>query len=264
MHKLMKHVLIPAIATTLLVPAVLSTQSASAADYGDISGQFILKGDAPDLKPLVTKGQFAKPGLAPCSVNPVPSEDLVVDEKTKGIANVFIFLRKKPKKIHPDLKSTPDDKKEVVVDQVGCQYVPHALLLRSDQVVVVKSADKIAHNVHTGTIKNKQENFIIPGIDREGKNKIKFRTGESIPLPTKCDIHSWMKSQWLILDHPYAALTDKEGKFKIEKLPVGKYTFRVWQESAGWIDKKFKVDVKKGDNELDVVEVDVKKFKFKD
>ena len=38
-------------------------------------------------------------------------------------------------------------------------------------------------------------------------------------MEVTCDFHPWMKVYWLILDHPYAALTDKDGRFHIENMP---------------------------------------------
>ena len=51
----------------------------------------------------------------------------------------------------------------------------------------------------------------------------------------ECNIHPWMSAQWFIVDHPYAAITDKDGKFKIENLPVGKHEFIIHHQLAGMV-----------------------------
>ena len=56
-----------------------------------------------------------------------------------------------------------------------------------------------------------------------------------------------MRAYWLIIDHPYAALTDKDGKFQIDNLPVGEHNFRIWHERIGDIKKEYKVSVTAGD-----------------
>jgi hypothetical protein len=77
----------------------------------------------------------------------------------------------------------------------------------------------------------------------------------------KCDYHPWMIAYWMILDHPYAAITDKDGKFTIENLPEGDHELVIWHEKVGYIDRKFKANVKKGAvSELKAVAVDAKKF----
>ena len=47
----------------------------------------------------------------------------------------------------------------------------------------------------------------------------------------KCDIHPWMRAWWLIVDHPYAAISGKDGKFTIEKVPAGTQEFTAWQDA---------------------------------
>ena len=67
----------------------------------------------------------------------------------------------------------------------------------------------------------------------------------------------------MVVDHPYAAVTDKEGKFTIPNLPVGEHEFRVWHERSGYLDRKYAVKVTKGDVALKPLEVSVDKLKAK-
>ena len=69
---------------------------------------------------------------------------------------------------------------------------------------------------------------------------------EPLPIPVTCDFHSWMKAYWLILEHPYAAITDEHGRFRIPGLPSGRHEFRVWHERVGWIERKYEVMVIEG------------------
>jgi hypothetical protein len=70
-----------------------------------------------------------------------------------------------------------------------------------------------------------------------------------------CDIHPYMTAWWVVLDHPYVAVTDSEGKFEIKGLPAGKHEFIVWHERAGYINRKWELTVKAGDNPQDVQKV---------
>jgi hypothetical protein len=49
-----------------------------------------------------------------------------------------------------------------------------------------------------------------------------------------CNIHGWMKGHVRIFDHPYYAVTDKEGKFEIKGVPAGTWHAVVWHEGSGW------------------------------
>ena len=48
---------------------------------------------------------------------------------------------------------------------------------------------------------------------------------------------SWMKSWLVVREHPYVAVTDKDGRFEMRNLPSGEWTFRFWQEKAGYLSR---------------------------
>ena len=224
----------------------MAFQSEAQAQWGTVKGQIVFDGDLPKLKPLVTKGDSSAKDSAVCAAEEVPEEKLIVDPESKGIANVVVYLAKKPAKVHPDLVKSKDA--EIKFDQKGCRFLPHVLVVRTDQKVRVLSDDSIAHNTHTNPIKNNQENFIVPPNDRAGVLMKPLTLVERVPVKVVCDIHPWMSAYWVVIDHPYAAVTDAKGNFEIPNLPVGSHEFTIWQESSGYLDRKYVVDVKAGDN----------------
>jgi Polysaccharide lyase family 4, domain II len=234
-----------------------SPQTSLAQGYGHVTGQFVLQGDMPNI-PLAKLGDKDR---EVCVVNPPhPEETLIVDAKTKGIANIVVYLKKAPSKIHPALKASKV--KTVVFDQKNCRFEPHLLLVRTDQEVLVKSDDPINHNTHTHPFRNQELNFLVRPNDRAGV-PIKYDQPEFLPTPVNCDLHPHMKAYWLILDHPYMALTDAEGKFKIENLPEGDYDFTVWQERVGYIEKALAVTIEPGaTEELGKIDVPASKIKL--
>lgn len=245
-------------ASALVVLAGLAGGQVSA-QWGDVKGQIVLDGAIPKTKIIVEKGKSQKDPEVCAATGDILSEALVVDPASKGIANVFVYIKKAPK-IHPDLAKSKDA--EVTFDQKGCQFLPHTLLVRTDQVVKVLSGDGVAHNTHTHPLRGMQFNSAIKANDRTGI-PVTCKVAESLPTEVTCDYHPWMRAYWLVLDHPYAAVTDKDGKFTIGKLPAGKHEFVVWQESVGYIERKLVVEVKdKGTTEVPVIKAPLAKFKL--
>lgn len=241
-------------ATTVPVaPVAAAVVGQAQGDWGSIKGQIVADGAVTPLKLLVTKGDAGAKDSSVCAAQDVPDESLMVDDLTGGIANVVIYLVKKPAKVHPDLEKSKDA--EVVFDQKGCQFLPHVLLVRNDQQVRVLSGDAVAHNTHTYPLKNQQANFVVAANDRTGSLVPHVSIAERLPSKIGCDIHPWMQAYWVILDHPYAAVTKADGTFEIKDLPVGDHVFIVWQEKVGYLDKMYKVTVKAGANDLKPVKV---------
>lgn len=217
------------------------------AQWGTVKGQVVLDGALPKIDLLVPKGKADVRDAAVCAAQDVPDEKLVVDAESKGIANVVIYMAKKPEKIHPDLVKSKE--KEVTFDQKGCRFVPHVLMVRTDQQVRVLSDDAVAHNTHTYPLKNTSANFIVTPSNRIGVELKPLNLAERLPVKVGCDIHAWMTAYWVVVDHPYAAVTNAKGEFEIADLPVGKHEFIVWHEGAGYLDRKYAVDVKAGAND---------------
>jgi hypothetical protein len=200
---------------------------------GTVAGQFVFDGEVPKLAPLVKEGDGNVKNAEVCAKQAVPDESLIVDPSSKGIANIFVYLQKPPAGMPADLKESKD--KVVKFDQHNCRFIPHALILRTDQSIEVLSDDPISHNTHVNPIRQDGKNQVLSPNDRSGSVKWDFTVPERLPIKVNCDIHAWMSANWLIIDHPYAAITDKDGKFKIENVPAGEHKFLIWHERSGYV-----------------------------
>lgn len=208
-----------------------SPAETAAAGYGSLVGTVTYDGSPRDLPPLVAVGDSTlKPeDKAVCAATAVPNETLVVNAANKGLANAIIFLEKRPGNVKPELAAPPSEK--VLFDQKGCRFLPHVLVVQIGQPLLVVSDDSIPHNTHTRPKRNPEFNKLIAANERAGVPCV-YKKPESGPISVVCDLHTWMKAYHFPIDHPYAAVTDKDGHFKIEGLPAGKHSFNVWHESA--------------------------------
>ena len=96
-----------------------------------------------------------------------------------------------------------------------------------NQKVIIKNSDATLHNIHSMAKNNDQFNFAMPQVVK--KKETVFNKVED-PFYIKCDVHPWMKTWVGVFDHPYYAVTDKNGNFKIENKPAGEYEVIAWQE----------------------------------
>lgn len=223
---------------------------------GNIRGRIVYKGTPPELAPLIPVGQATRDGEVCAADMNIPNESLQVGNGG-GLSNVFIYLDKAPK----GAEIPPASSEPVTFDQKNCVFTPHALVVRVDQTVKVLNDDAVQHNTHTFPTRNAPFNQAIKPNDREGLDLV-YSRAESQPFEVKCDVHTWMRAYHIALDHPFAAVTGEDGSFEIQGLPAGKHEFRIWHESAngGYLERKYEVTVKEGDNELPAIEFDASKF----
>lgn len=212
----------------ILVSVVASP--AALGQWGAVKGQIVYGGSTiPVRKPLevtTDKQVCLKHG-------PVLSEDWVVDKKTKGVRDVFVWiepLKGKTMRIHPKLKALKE--KKVVVDQPGCAFIPHVLALREGQTLLVKNSAPITHNFHWRAFPpNREGNISLP----PGKSfEITDFKASRFPILMSCDIHKWMSGTIRVFNHPYYAVTKEDGTFEIPLVPAGKHRVFIWHRQAGW------------------------------
>ena len=116
------------------------------------------------------------------------------------------------------------------IDQKDCQYQPHVFGMRVGQSLEITNSDPTLHNIHTLPKSNSEFNT---GQPIQGmKTKHTFDKQE-VMVPFKCDVHPWMNAYVGVMDHPYYAVTDKDGKFDLPNLPPGTYTIEAWHETLG-------------------------------
>jgi hypothetical protein len=150
-----------------------------------------------------------------------------VNASNKGLAGVVVFInpeRDEKLAIHPDLQGEP---KPFVLDQPYCLFTPRIFAIRSNQALTAKNPDPVAHNVVVKGIKNDQNVQIPPSTEKQLK-----LVAEGNALAISCGSHPWMKGYGWCFDHPYFAVTDKDGNFEIKNVPAGSRKIVIWHETG--------------------------------
>ena len=203
------------LATVLVQPGVLVAASS-------ITGTVTFAGKPPALKPLAME---ADPACAKKHTGPV-ANDMLVLGGGGTMGNIMVWVAKGL----PAGKTYPAPKTPVVLDQKGCQYVPHVMGIMVGQPYKILNSDAILHNVHTLPKVNRSFNKPMPPTLKEVSTT--FDKEEGV-FHTKCDVHPWMSAWVAVFNHPFYSVTGADGKFTISGLDPGTYEITAWHERLG-------------------------------
>ena len=121
----------------------------------------------------------------------------------------------------------PPPTEAVELDQQGCKYKPHMVALQVGQPLKIQNNDDTLHNIHPRPAVNQEFNI---GQPRKGMESTKTFDKKEVMIPVGCDVHPWMRSYISVLDNPFFAVTDEDGKFEIKGLPAGEYEIEAVHE----------------------------------
>lgn len=200
-----------------------------------LEGVISFAGTPPERRKLTLPQGCAKPGEQSYS-----NEVLINDRK---IQNVLVRIVAG----HEKLPVGPTPEKAVELDQTGCLYQPHFIIARTNQEVVFVNSDPVFHNVRATTQDNGSFNLAMP-LKNQRISK-RFSRPE-ISLQTQCSVHPWMNAYIAVSEHPYLALSDRNGHYQISNLAPGKYTVEFWHEVFGSVRQEITLEENKASTQL--------------
>ena len=212
---------------TILASVCLGAHTAAAAEYkaidvkdgGTITGIVRWNGEIPKRHRLKVSGPDK-----PCHAKPIPNDDLVISKDAK-VRWVVAYI----KKIDQGKSFDIDPDNPITLNQKGCRFRPHIVVVPKDQTLRILNSDGVLHNVHLHAKKNEPFNRSMPG--RVKQLDVTFGYTERIRVG--CDVHKWMSGWIVVAKHPYYAVTGKDGAFRFEGVPAGSYTVEIWHEKLG-------------------------------
>jgi plastocyanin len=111
------------------------------------------------------------------------------------------------------------------MDQRREAFVPHILAIVAGTTVDFPNDDPTYHNVFS---LSKAKPFDL-GRYAAGRSK-SVRFDKPGIIRVFCDIHSHMNAFILVFSHRFFAITDEEGRYRLDDVPPGTYTLVVWNE----------------------------------
>jgi hypothetical protein len=200
-----------------------------------LSGKVSFTGDPPMARTIDTSSD-------PDCVETIPkmkTEDIITQDG--ALANVLMFV----------VSSQLDDytfepmTSPATLEHKGCRYVPRVMAIQVGQLLRIFNVDGTQHNTHPSPKVNAQWNQ-SQGIGSPAIEKIFDRP--EVAIKFRDNMHPWEKAYVSVFSHPFFAISDSSGNYKIEGLPPGTYEVFAWHETLG--SKIEKVVLNPGDYRL--------------
>ena len=113
------------------------------------------------------------------------------------------------------------------MDQRREQFSPHVLAITAGTIVDFPNNDPLFHNVMSLAPGNA---FDLGRYPRGQSRWVRFDTPGIVPIV--CDIHAHMSAYILVFSHPFFALTEGDGRYRIDNVPPGTYGIIAWNEGT--------------------------------
>jgi plastocyanin len=131
-----------------------------------------------------------------------------------------VYLESAPQRAfeeHPGQRARLDQRNEM--------FVPYVLPIAVGTTVEFTNSDSTYHNVFS---LSKARRFDLGRYGRGRSKSVRFDQPGVVRV--FCDIHSHMSAFILVFAHRFFAVTDAEGRYRIEGLPPGSYTVVAWND----------------------------------
>jgi hypothetical protein len=198
--------------------ALIDSNSADVA-AGEISGRVRLLGDSPPARIL--------PLDAPCAreYKELPRTRFLLTGAHDGLADVVVYISAGLQ----SSKWTPAQER-LELKETRCLIEPYVSAVQTHQHVAIRNEDDMLHNILADGRRNVPSNHA--SFPKTLPMDLAFATPEFF-IPLKCDVHPWEIAYVSVIEHPFFAVTDKDGGFRIAGVPSGSYTLTARHRLAG-------------------------------
>jgi RNA polymerase sigma factor (sigma-70 family) len=184
-----------------------------------LSGQVFLAGTPPPERIIAMDAACGRTHSAPVTTR------IYAVGTNAGLADVLVYV-KAGAPTQFSFQAQP-----FLLDNSNCLFQPYVFAVLTNQPVNIRNSDPFLHNVHAVMKANQEFNVGLP-VRSMTTTKIFARPEMFAAL--KCDVHPWMYAYVCVLDHPWFAVTDRDGNFEFPlPLPPGTYTIAASHRRAG-------------------------------
>jgi plastocyanin len=199
-------------------PAISGYETIQVTGGGAISGTIRVSGTIP---PMPRREVNKDPNV--CGQGSRDSEQLLVSS-SGGLRNAVVIVEGVRRG-----KALPATFPNAQLDQKNCEYTPHVQVVPVNTEIAVLNSDPTLHNYHFYQNDESLFNIAQPAQGQVNRHKLE----QPGFIYAECDVHGWMQAHVAVVDNPYYAITDENGRFSIAELPPGNYRVKIWHEYLG-------------------------------
>jgi len=191
---------------------------------GSLKGRVSLIGKVPSPRffPLI-----ASPNLEYCNrISDGKGHRILFDftvSKSRGLKDTVVKLIGIP-------KGKPFLNKIQKIVMRRCHTPKYVIGARNGETILLENTDPVRHEVVA-------YEFTDRGVDQRSHRPVDANTSQARDIFVKnktknflikCNLHPFLQSRGVIVDNPYYAITDEDGRFFIKDIPPGTYKVIAW------------------------------------
>lgn len=150
---------------------------------------------------------------------PTRTVSLAAEHDATELQNVVVFVK---------ASATSSTAMRAAIRQKGEEFLPHLVAVPVGSTVEFPNDDPIFHNVFS---LSRAATFDLGRYPR-GQSKSRTFSASGV-VKVYCHLHSHMNAVIRVFDHPYFAIPDAQGRFRITDLAPGRYDVVAWHERVG-------------------------------
>ncbi|MGH7663338.1 MAG: hypothetical protein ACRENI_03435 [Gemmatimonadaceae bacterium] len=126
-----------------------------------------------------------------------------------------------------------------------CMLVPRVQAVAQGGTLNVRNRDNEMHRTRFVRTRTGETLELLRYNDAGQVVPVESVLAERGLLEVRCDSHPWTLGWIAVFDHPYFAVTGRDGEFTIQGVPPGRYRLVAWHERLGIVEED--IEVKPGD-----------------
>jgi hypothetical protein len=135
----------------------------------------------------------------------------------------------------------------VILDQRNCEFVPRIQIARSGVPLILRNSDPVLHVVRIESMSGTNGSRALLKAATPYAGYEKTYQLANFREPTLLHVsagngHEWMAAYIAVMPHPWAALTDENGRFTLRNVPPGAHKIYAWHEVLGTLTRDASVN----------------------